>query len=194
MASKTDICNIALGNIGCVPITSLNDGSDSARLLQLNWERCLESVLREFPWKFATVTRKLALAVDEHVGYRYAYAYPYRCLRVCGVWDAEMEHRADYDVRLADSNEYKIIVTDQQDATVQYIALADDTTLYPPSFVEALALRLSYAINNAKTGNAQQTAEIQQRYNQALEKAKHDDVIEMQKPFKYPDGYIRARR
>lgn len=194
MASKLDICNIALANIGCLPIVSLNDGSDSARLMQLNYDRCLESVLREFPWKFATVTDVLATADDPHPGYRYAYAYPYECLRVCGVFDSDLKRKQDYDIRLAASGEYKIIVTDEREAVVQYIKKVNDTTLYSPSFVEALAYDLSYEINNAKTGNAQQTSEMQERYVRALEKAKHDDVIEMKKPFHYPNDYEKARR
>lgn len=195
MVSKIDICNIALSNIGCLPIASLNENSDSARIMQLNYERCLDAVLREFPWKFATKVVPLTVAGDEvHAGYEHAYVYPYDCLRLLNVYDKDMRKPQEYDVRLSEDRAYKIIVTDEPGAVAEYTAKLDDTSLYPSTFVEALAYKISYEINNAKTGNAQQTAEMNERYTKALQQAYHDNVMEMKKNIQYPNRYEMSRR
>lgn len=195
MASKLDICNIALSNIGCMPIASMNENSESARLMRLNYNRCLEAVLREFPWKFATKAVSLVTAGDdEHIGYEHAYVYPYDCLRLVHVYDERMKRPQEYTVRLSTDRTYKVILTDTPSAVAEYTAILEDTTLFPSTFIEALAYKISYEINNAKTGNAQQTAEMNERYTQALQQAYHDDVMETKKNIEWPNHYEMARR
>lgn len=194
MASKLDICNIALSNIGCLPIQSLTDNSESSRLLLLNWDRCLESVLREFPWNFATTVQKLNLSTENPIDYDYAYAYPFNCLQILGIYEKDCHKKFDYTVRASTDGTMKIILTDLEEAYIKYTQKIQDTTLYDPSFVEAFAYKLSWEINNAKTGNAQQTQEMAQRYQQALYKAYHNTATEQRKKDMYPDRYIQCRR
>lgn len=192
MASKLDICNIALSNIGCSPIQSLTDGTESARLLLLNWDRCLDSVLREFPWNFATTVAKLVPSTETPPDYEYAYAYPYNCVKIIKLY-GERKNEADFAVRASSDGSMLLIVTDEENATAKYTLRVQDTTLYDSSFVEAFSYKLSYEINNAKTGNAQQTQEMGQRYQVALAKAYHDAAVERRQPTIYPDRYLKAR-
>lgn len=191
MATQLDICNIALSNIGCLPIQSLTDSSESSRLLLLNWERCLESVLREFPWSFATQVKYLNLTPDEPPDYRFAYYYPTDCLKIQMVGEY-VKHPARYEVRSNGVN--KIIVTNAENALAKYTTKISDCTVFDPSFTEALTYKLAYEINNSKTGNAQQTQEMASRYQETLQKAYHDQAVEMAQPNIYPDSYLRARR
>lgn len=191
MATQLDICNIALSNIGCLPIQSLTDSSESSRLLLLNWDRCLESVLRDFPWAFATQVKYLNMTEDEIPDYRYAYYYPPDCLKI-QVLGRSIEHPEKFEIRSNGTN--KIIVTDTEHAVAKYTTKVSNSTLFDASFVEALAYKLSYEINNAKTGNAQQTQEMGARYQEALNRAYHDQAVESRKHTLYPDRYLKARR
>lgn len=195
MASKIDVCNIALSNIGCLPIQSFTEDSDSARLMQLNYDRCLESLLREYPWKFATKVTTLVTAGDEtHPGFDYAFVYPIDCLRLVGIFDSQLRNKREFDVRLSEDRAYKIIVTNEPSPAAKYIAKLEDASMFPSTFIEALAYKISYEINNAKTGNAQQTAEMHERFTTALQQAVHDDVMEMNQNIIYPSNYEKSRR
>ncbi len=197
MASQLDICNMALSNIGANLMTSLSDGNATARLVLLNWDRCLTAVLREYPWGFATKVAKLSLLNPkgtlngyETEGYAYSYAYPDDCLKM---WEVKDDHRkADYEIRY--DGVRKTIVTNAEDAAAKYTVLVNDTSLYDASFVDALIFKLAYELNNAKTGNAQQTAEMKQRYIEALAKACHDEATESREHNLYPRHYIDSRR
>lgn len=191
MATQLDICNMALSNIGCLQIQSLTDESESARLLLLNWDRCLESVLREFPWNFATQVKYLNETEDAPPDYRYAYVYPADCLKI-QVVGPSTKMPFPYEVRSNGTD--KIIVTNADNAVCKYTTKIKDTTIFDPAFVEALAYKLSYEINNAKTGNAQQTSEMQERYRETLNAAYHSQAVEGRKMNIYPDKYLRVRR
>ena len=197
MASQLDICNMALSNIGANTIMSLADGNSTASLVLLHWERCLTAVLREYPWGFATKVAKLSLldpkgtlyGFETH-GVLYSYQYPNDCLKL---WELHEGHRkADYEVRF--DGVRKIIATDAENAVARYTTLVTDTSLYDASFVDALIFKLAYELNNVKTGNAQQTAEMKQRYVEALAKACHDEATESREENVYPRTYIDARR
>ena len=139
MASKLDVCNIALSNIGCLPIQSFTEDSDSARLMQLNYDRCLESLLREYPWKFASKITTLVTAGDEtHPGFDYAFVYPIDCLRLIGIFDSRLRNKREFDVRLSEDRAYKIIVTDEPSPAAKYIAKLEDPSIFPSTIVEAL--------------------------------------------------------
>lgn len=197
MASQLDICNMALSNIGANLMTSLADGNATARLVLLHWDRCLTAVLREYPWGFATKVAKLSLLDPkgtlngyETEGYAYSYVYPYDCLKM---WEVkENDRKADFEIRYDGIR--KIIATDAEEAAARYTVLVNDTSLYDPSFVDALIFKLAYELNNAKTGNAQQTAEMKTRYIEALAKACHDEATESREPNIYPRTYIDVRR
>lgn len=190
MASQLDIVNIALNNIGCLPLNSLTAQNASARIILLNWDRCLDSVLREFPWGFATKVKPLNLVDAKIEDWKYAFAYPTDCLKLWQI--TEHDRPIDYEVRY--ENKQKIIVTDSPYAVARYSVRIDDTSLYDPSFVEALSYKLAYEMNNSKTGNAQQTAEMKQRYQEALNKAFHDSATEGKSRNFYPRRYIDVRR
>lgn len=191
MASQIDICNIALSNIGCLNVQSLTDETESARLLTLNWERCLDGVLREFPWNFATVVRPLNLSDDFVPGYEYGYVYPFECKKLWEVY-RNPDYPMDFVVRFNGTG--KFIATNAPMAFAKYTVRVDDTSLYDPSFTEALIYKLAYEIANAKTGNSQLTQEMGQRYQIALAKAYHDTATEGRKENIYPKRYIDARR
>ena len=53
MPSVIDLCNSALDKVGQGAITSLSDGTKSAKLCNRNWPLVRDRVLRSHPWNFS---------------------------------------------------------------------------------------------------------------------------------------------
>lgn len=60
--NKLDIFNRALDLTGSVPLNSTDQNSDTARILNRNYEKVLLRCLRRFPWPFAV--KRVTLAPD----------------------------------------------------------------------------------------------------------------------------------
>lgn len=197
MASQLDICNLALSHIACGAIQSLQDGSESARILNLHYDTCRQDVLRDFPWSFARVTDALDLTPFTHPKWDYCYSYPMHCVRILRVFAerfADDEARsAEFETRLATDGKTKLICTNCQHAYAEYIYDVTDTTVYDSLFLEALSYKLAFEINRVKTGDAGLTGELQQRYQLALAQAQHAAVMENRVHIDYPNRYLVAR-
>lgn len=85
--SVTEIARNALNLLGDnIEITSLDDGTKQANHVKLVFNRCLDEVLRAYPWTFAL--KRYALAhTDEKptYGYEKIFVYPSDCLRIVEV-------------------------------------------------------------------------------------------------------------
>lgn len=99
---KVEICNIALGRIGVGAIERLDEASEAARVCKRFYDFTRETVLKRFPWTFATRRVKLALLDATQPDYKYAYRYPSDALSLRYMYN---EHFAG----LPGKNEYKII-------------------------------------------------------------------------------------
>lgn len=198
MASQIDICNLALSHISCEPIKTLQDGTDSSRLLQLYYPRCRQQAIRDFPWGFATVTDTLALSTYTNPVWDYCYGYPLKCLKVVRIFDGSNKRFTDFDeeynVVLYKDGKTRLIGTNLKNATITYMYDVEDTTIFDPLFVDALSFNLALAINNAKTGDAQLTSLMFNQYQMSLNKAYQAQAMEQREDVHWPDGYLIARR
>lgn len=138
MASQTDICNMALSYLGANQIIEISDASPEATLCNLNWESCLEAVLEDVNWTFATKRYKYDSPRTEapKFGWSFSYALPAEVLRVIEV------NENKYEWALEDGN----ILTDMGSVEVLAIVKVTDTTKFPPQFVKALAAFLASEI------------------------------------------------
>lgn len=194
MASQVDICNLALSHLSCGAIQSLSDGSESARLLQLHYDRCRQSVLRDFPWSFSRITNTLALTTFTIPAWDYCYAYPLKCLKIIRVFDSRYREKEEFEIRLSPDGTTKMIVTDVKDAYAEYIFDMEDTTLYDSLFIEALSYKIAFELNHVKTSDAALAQELLQRYQLTLSTAQHSTAVEENKHIEYPNRYLEARR
>jgi len=136
MASKTDIINMALRILGEQPILAITDDSEAARIATNVWDICLDDVLADHNWNFATVRASLAEVAGSPVfGYDNHFQLPVNpyCLRVVRMADID----TDYKV------EGRLLLTDDSEAQIIYIARITDTTKFSPKFISALAARLA---------------------------------------------------
>lgn len=155
-SSKIDICNAALIKLGQdIRIVTFGEQTKAGRLFAVIWDRVLAHVLADCAWPFATKAVSLALLNESALGWEYAYSYPEDCLNaitVCtedGVRSAARCARAGnvypnaYEFEVMRGEQGAMIATDLADAKLVYSSSMDDTSRFPPLFVEALACRLA---------------------------------------------------
>jgi len=150
MATKVQICNMALTDLGATTITTLeaSDDSKEADACRVYYDLLILELLEEHPWDFA----KTWVALAEDAGYTF----------VDDMYDYAYEKPADYvrHSRLEDKDvEFEVrgtnIVSNQEDLEIEYIKEMADPTVYPPHFVTALAARLraSLAMTLSRKGS-----------------------------------------
>lgn len=150
MASKTEICNLALSHLGVSKeIASLTEKSQEAQACNRFYDTCLSATLRDFSWHFATRYTELALVEeDPTTEWAYSYRYPTDCVKVrkivSGIRNETEATRIPFMEAQDDSG--LLIFTDQADAQIEYTVLASDPVRYPPDFTLALSFRLAYYI------------------------------------------------
>lgn len=157
MASEVQICNLALGHCGVsTPIASLDEASKEAQACKLFFEQERDTVLRDFPWPFATRIAALALVEEApNSEWAFSYRYPTDCLRLRRVLNPagrndSRQSRLSY--RLANDTQGTLILTDEAEASIEYTVRISNAGLFSPDFVSALALRLAAMIAPQLTG------------------------------------------
>jgi hypothetical protein len=185
MASDVDICNLALIAIGHTKlIQNFEEDSTEADVCQTVFEQCRDEVLEAVAWPFATrrsaparltaTTLELGDVPDE---WSYAYALPADCvpngLRRISTGsrnlrdDEETPFVVEYDGEL----EQLIVLTDDDAPEFVYTARIEDTTLYSPTFVRALAERIAIELVRGLRKDAKLVPLHAQAYQAALGKA-----------------------
>ena len=193
--SKTLICNMALSKIGEGKINSLDEETEQSRVLNINYDTCLETTLRAFPWNFAKKAEALALVTDEtHPNFDYVYQYPSNAVEVLRVFeegDTDKYRKTEFIV-FTNSTE-KLIATDLEDAYVEYTDNVIIPALYDSSFVNALVYCLAAEIANTLSNNANKANEMYQKFQLAIISAKQSNATEGNREFKLSNRYINAR-
>lgn len=143
--SALDIANLALGKIGEPPLDAiLPNASTAARLCHIHYHPARREVLCLARWTFATTKCTLCVADPDgpHLQMPYCFTLPADCLRVlhvsCSRWalHGRKLHTSSGTIELT------------------YLIDEEDTILYDPLFVDALATRLAEKLALPLTGNA----------------------------------------
>ena len=177
--SKMDICNLALSNFGGGKITSFDDGKEQSRLCDLYYTNALETTLEDFPWNFAQRIEYLALSTKTFPGWDYAYLYPANCVKIWKVFDESGEHTdINNECNIYSDGTNKYFVCNIENAYCRFSAKINDSSLYTPTFIEALSFLLSAKIVNQLSGNAQKATEMMQKYQIAINRAMLSNAAE----------------
>jgi hypothetical protein len=180
VASRIEICNLALGWLGESPIADMDENRPSARYCRLYYPAALEDVLREHPWNFAQARERLSpVEVPEAwaMSYRHAYARPGKCV-VLHYLVTEDGRKAEH-FRPADNGTGTIVLSNTPRAFGQFTRLAEDTNMYDAKFIQALARRLQCLLVGALLKhNTAAVQEAETLYNRALNEAKVTDARE----------------
>jgi hypothetical protein len=166
MASEVDIANLALGHLGDnATVASLDppEGSAQAEHCAQFYPIARDSLLELHAWNFATRRVTLSALTNAWSQWDYAYAKPADCVRVLAVIpsDATDDYSTvtgfstnglplpggtdvpqPYAVEINDDLS-EVILTDQAEATLRYVARITDPTKFSPLFVMALSHHLA---------------------------------------------------
>jgi len=199
MATKINICNLALTHIGVKNISALTDQQEAARKLTLIYDLEKDEVLRAHNWNFATKAEALALLTAvTHPGFEYVYAYPAKCLFVRKLMDEDGNDRGcagqayPFKEIIAAGN-LKGIAANLEDAYAEYTYQVDDTTFFDPIFVKAFSHKLAATLAIPLTGKADLEATQVRLYMGALEEAKRVNRTEVNFPGEQVSDYVRGR-
>lgn len=157
MASRVDICNIALSRIGVSQFIANieTERSNEANVCRLFFDPMRDFALRDYPWSFAK--REIALAQldgDAPVHWAYKYALPSDCLMVRSVVTAgalrvpRHDQRTTFEIanEAGPQGDIRVLYTGQPNAVLIYTKRIEDPTLFDPIFVSAFAYLLASEI------------------------------------------------
>lgn len=146
MASQVELCNLAIRDLGGNSISQITENTKEAKLCNDYWNELVDELLEEYCWDFAKVWVALALDatyvfVDDR--YLYAYALPSNYIKMS---DTELGY--NYEIR------GQHIVTNEEDAEIEYIQRMTDVTKWPVHFRKAFVslLRSRIAFGLARKG------------------------------------------
>ena len=172
MSTKTDLCNIALANLGeTIQISDIDtDKGASAKKCRQFLDLSIRGALSDFPWSFARGVVDLAILADQSSDlYEYIYAYPSDCLEPrsiiipntpiglyyryypyffsgsSGIETAPPEFlRPNFEKGLSADGKVRTIMTNYEGAQLLYTKdVKDQLQLWPSTFFEAVAWRLT---------------------------------------------------
>ena len=148
ITTSLGICNLALSNIGISQISSLSDTDKVSVECNLRYEPARDAVLREHDWGFARVREDLvttaslgtSISID---GWDYVYQYPEKCLAARKIYNSAGSPVLEFETRYDSASDTRIIVSNEEDAQLEYTYQHTNVELYDPMFISALAWRLA---------------------------------------------------
>lgn len=135
--SKVDLINKALTLVGARPITSLEDDTNNARVVNRVYDISLRSILSECMWTFATKRVTLSVSADTldwyDAGQQIIYVRPSDVIKIYGTNDRDALWR----------EELEYIISDTSGLGIRYVYYLDNPTKYPGLFIDAFCDKLS---------------------------------------------------
>lgn len=166
----TGICNLALAKLGESPITAPDpNGTPAQRLCYLFYHPARREVLCANAWTFATALINIETpdAETAAAGHPAAHALPANCLRVLRVSSPMWTLRG------------LTIYCPETNIRVLYVRDEEDTTLFDPLFVEALATRLACKLCISLTGSTTARKALTEEYRRiTLPEASHFNAVQ----------------
>lgn len=148
MASKTDICNIALSHLGISKeIANLDsEQSKEAAACRRFYEVTIESTLKDYSWPFASKIATLNL-IEENPNdeWAYSYRYPTDCLFFRRILSGNRNDTELTKVPYAvtkDNSGY-VVFTDRAEADAEYTVKITDESFFSSDFIIAVSYRLA---------------------------------------------------
>lgn len=158
MPSETDFLNDAIGQIGGVIITAMDDGSPNANWCKTFYVPLRQAALRMHHWNFAEARVELAQeAAAPAFEFAFSYALPASCLKVkeynsnLVAVDVALDPSYYYTVAGRFKIEGRKLLSNDGAVKIVYVSDVDNPNLWDPLFYQALATwlasKLALAIN-----------------------------------------------
>jgi len=185
MPSTVDIANFALNNLGASNISSLDENSKAARIVNQRYDAVRDAVFRAHPWNCLVHRAELAQETDAPAfGYAYQYALPTNpfCLRVLEFTNGTLSYPQDNMTSNSGGPVYVVegrkLLTDEGTAKIKFIGRVTDPQQYDASLVEALSARLAAEICYAITGSTTMVQIQTSLYEAKITEARFNDATE----------------
>jgi hypothetical protein len=212
--SDVQICNMALAHCGIsLLIADLAENSNQAELCSLFYEPTRNKVLQAMPWPFARKYAPLQDIGSPPANWHFRYLYPTDCLKfrnivnngyvpfLPGIYPGLyadfivcLPPRTPFQIGLAADGSSKVIYTNVRDAHGEYTVVVTDPTLFPQTFVNALAWALAAELAIPLTTDIQRAQLAQTKYLSSLLEAGADLLNENEDGPQPESDFIRARR
>ena len=173
MASKIEICNMALSGLGAKssvasiePVSGGTYESEYARQCALHYDQALRRALAEAPWRFASKRESLAQIADTAAvpsDWTYAFAYPSNCMRINRIVKAPRGSKP-HAYETAYWNDQRIILCDLEEGVLNYVFYHTNTGQYPAHFVDTLVAALQAHLAMPLTRKLDIQEKMEKRY------------------------------
>lgn len=178
MASKIEICNMALQGMTANFITSLNENTVEARECNFRFDSARQSLLNMHPWNFAI--KRAALNADVTApAFTYSYLYQLPVDFLYLVMTAQQEQSQSNLYNIYDPNKvtqgdafladkYQIegdkLLSNNENVKIIYVADVADTTTFSATFTTLLSYYLAAHIAFKVTGDRAATKDAMQMF------------------------------
>lgn len=167
MASQVDMANLALGEIGQSPITSLDDGTRAANLCKANFPILLEAMLTDHDWNFAKKRAQLAQeAAAPLFGFSRQFTLPADCAAA---------RRINQDDKIPWKVEGKSLLTSEAAVNLEYTSYVDDVNQWSGMFRLGFAKLLASYLAGSLTGDMKKSEALLGQYTKLVFDAKAID-------------------
>ena len=189
MASKVDICNLALRSLGATTITSLTEDSVEAAACNGVYEIVKRAELRKHPWSFAITRESLAAdATAPEFGRENAFQLPSDFIRLLSDYEERNTNDVDWVIEGR-----KIYTNDSAPLEVRYIYDVTDPTEFDALFCKVLAYAIALELCEQLTQSNTKKAGIKEEYKDTIAEAKRVNAIEKTADRPPSDPWITAR-
>lgn len=193
-ANPTTICNLALAHLGEDQLMSLDDDSREAQFCKRFYDQTRDEVIQSHAWNFAIRRAVLSrLSEAPPFGWAWQYQLPADCLRILQLNGHDVSRREGrYEV------EGGRLLTNDDECAVRYLRRVEDAALFPPLFVEALALKIATRLAKPLTGSTSEVERLLTEYERITKPlAMRADALEGRpavRPAWVESDFVRARR
>lgn len=199
MAAKTDICNMALSRCGISKMIGNIETEKSNEALQckLWYDQCRREILQARDWNIAR--ERIALALTSGTpptNWTYEYTYPNRCVAVRGLvvpglpWPRK-EMRSPFEI--GNNGSQVVLWTDLAEAECVFTFDLEDTTVFQPFFISALAYLIASEISIPLTTKPDLSEQARKAYAYMLRQAAIEDAKEGETGAEPETEYLSAR-
>lgn len=198
-SSVVDIANIALNLLGAEPINALTDDTVTARTINLHYGPSRDKELIAHDWRFSIkrTTLPALAAVPLGSDFSLQYELPADFLGVSLVGDSfPGQDRSDY--RQRSTAEYSIegglILTNYSaPLNLRYNSLVEDSSLFDPAFVLALAAQIAASCCKKITGDDALVTAARAYYKEAIRDAIQSNALLSPPDHRADDSWMMAR-
>lgn len=191
MASRLEICQEALQEIGASSIENFDERSPEAAACRRVFDSSLEYILRAFEWSFATKRANLQLVPgDLPADWMYVYAYPNDCLNMLelmprresdtaapyrrfdgvGLYGRPLGDTVAYTIEV-NANDVRVIYTNLEDAVARYTRRITNIENIDALASQALKWQVAARIATTLKGDMDKAQMATQAYAQTLAQA-----------------------